>query len=183
MIKQFIRFLGVTDKEESTPSSQPPTQEAATDSVRQIIARLDQLAPEQSHYIALFSSILSRVAHSDLNMSEVERMAIEEVVMKIGHLDQATAVLVTEIAKYQNELLGGVENYLITRAFKGLATEAQKFELMESLFAVAAAEAGISAEENQEVLKIAEEIGLTRQDFLAVRSRFKEHLNLLKDLP
>ena len=183
MIKQFIRFLGVTEKGESTSSSGAPTQEAATDSVRQIITRLDQLPSERSHYIALFASILSRVAHSDLSMSETERRAIEEIVMKIGHLDQPTAVLVTEIAKHQNELLGGIENYLITRAFKSLATEAQKFELMESLFGVAAAEEGISAEENQEVLKIAEEIGLNRQDFLAVRSRFKEHLNLLKDLP
>lgn len=175
MIKAFVQFLGVSSQEAAGPSSE-------TESVRHIISRLDELDADKAHFIALFASILSRVAHADLQISDAERVAIEKIVMKLGQLDEATAALVAEIARNQNKLLGGVENYLITRAFKDRATAEEKFALMKSLFAVAAAEEGISAEENQEILKIAEEIGLSRQDFLAVRASFKEHLNVLKDI-
>jgi len=175
MIKKFIEFLGIEDSSSNVDSS-----DADTESVRRIIVQLDSLDPATAHYMALFASILSRVGHADLNISEPERLAIEQIVKKLGGVNDATAALIAEIAKNQNKLLGGVENYLITRAFKEIATNEQKFELMEALFAVAAAEEGISSEENQEILKISEEIGLARNDFLAVRSKFKEHLNVLK---
>ncbi len=116
-------------------------------------------------------------------MSEEEICAIEQIVMKVAHLTEAQAVIVTEVAKNQNKLLGGVENYLITREFTNWSKREQRFELMDALFAVAAAEAGISAVEDQEIGKIADEIGLTRSDFLAVRSKFRSDLNVLKDIP
>jgi len=176
MLKKFVQFLGV----ETKPSAAVLAAEPETESVRHIIQSLDALAPTQAHYIALFASILSRVAHADLTIAPEESQAIEKIVQELGGLTASQAVLVTEIAKQQNRLLGGVENYLLTREFAKVASQAQRLQLLESLFAVAAAEAGISAEENQEINKIAEEIGLTRQDFLAVRASFKEHLNVLK---
>lgn len=180
MIKKFIQFLGI---QESKAVPGVTESEHETESVRHIIQSLNALDPAKAHYIALFASILSRVARADLNISEPETRAIEEIVMRVGEIDEKQALLVTEIAKHQNHLLGGVENYLITREFANTATQQQSLELLESLFAVAAAEAGISAEENYEIGRIAEEIGLTRKDFLVVRSKFKEELTVLKDLP
>lgn len=181
MIKRFVQFLGIETK---TPASASSTDsETGTESVRHIIQSLEALEPERAHYIALFASILSRVAHADLNISPEESQAIEKIVKELGGLTQSQAVLVAEIAKQQNRLLGGVENYLITREFAKVASQEKSFQLLEALFAVAAAEAGISAEENQEINKIAEEIGLKRQDFLAVRAKFKEDLNVLKNIP
>ncbi len=178
MLTKFAKFLGL----ESQGSASDDSKSSETESVRQIIQSLDQLDADRAHYIALFASILSRVAYADLHMSEQETATIEEIVQKIGHLDEAQSVLVTQIAKNQNSLLGGVENYLITREFAKITSTSQRHELMESLFAVAAAEEGISSEENEEIRKIAEEIGLTRQDFVAVRASFKKHLNVLKGI-
>jgi uncharacterized tellurite resistance protein B-like protein len=178
MLKKFVQFLGIQDEQVSPTNLAPETE-----SIRNIIKSLDSLGTEKAHYVALFASILSRVAHADLNMSDVETRSIENTVMKIGGLDKTQSVLVTEIAKNQNKLLGGVENYLITREFSNVASKEQLFDLMESLFAVAAAEEGISAEENQEISRIADEIGLSRQDFLAVRAKFREDLNVLKGIP
>lgn len=179
MIKKFTHFLGLTSQD---VAKYKRDSESETESIRHIIKSLDALDSSVARYIALYASIMSRVAHADLYMSEEEAKTVLNIVMKFGGLDEAQAVLVTEIAKNQNKLLGGVENYLITREFAKVASLDQRFELMESLFAVAAAEEGISAEENQEIYMIADEIGLTRQDFLAVRSKFKEDLNVLKDV-
>lgn len=178
MIKNFIKFLGIQETTESL--SEDPASE--TESVRKILQSLDELDSDKARYLALFASILSRVAHADLDISATETRAMEEIVMKLGGLDPKQTLLVIEIAKNQNRLLGGVENYLITREFAKVASSEQCFELMEALFAVAVAEEGISSEENQEILKISEEIGLSRQDFLAVRSQFKKDLNALKGI-
>lgn len=178
MVKTFLKYLGLADD-----AVQGETSEQETESIRHIIGSLEALEPGQAHYVALFASILSRVAHADLHMSAEEKRAIEAIMMERVQLEEAQAVLVTEIAKNQNKLLGGVENYLITREFANWSKAEQRMDLLEALFAVAAAEEGISAEENEEIRKIAEEIGLQRHDFLAVRSQFKAELNVLKDIP
>ena len=178
MIKSFLKYLGVSDNVVQGEAS-----EEDTESIRHIISSLDEMEPGQAHYVALYASILSRVAHADLHMSAEETRAIEKVLIERMRLEEAQAVLVTEISKNQNKLLGGVENYLITREYANWSKPQQRMELLEALFAVAAAEEGISAEENEEIRKIAEEIGLQRHDFLAVRSQFKSELNVLKDIP
>jgi len=179
MIKNFLRHLGVSSAAEETSA----VTESENESIRKVIASLDALDPSQAHYVALFASILSRVAHADLHMSEAEARTIEQIVQKVGHLNSEQALLVTEIAKFQNKLLGGVENYLITREFREVSSQEQCVELLEAMFAVAAAEEGISAEENQVIHQASDELGFSRTDFLAMRSQFKEALTVLKDLP
>lgn len=46
--------------------------------------------------------------------------------------------------------------------------------------AVAAADGSISGRENAEIRKIADELEIERADFIAIRSRFRDHLAVLK---
>jgi uncharacterized tellurite resistance protein B-like protein len=80
-------------------------------------------------------------------------------------------------------LLGGTENFLVTREFDRIATREQKLALVDCLFAVAAAEDGISTVEDNEIRQIVEELHLDHPDFIAVRSKWKDHLAVLKNLP
>ncbi len=91
--------------------------------------------------------------------------------------------LVVEMAKSHNELFGGVENYIITREFHKIASQEDKYHLVECLYAIAAADENISEAENKEVEKIARELQITHQELLALRHDFREHLAVLKDLP
>lgn len=177
MVKSFLKLMGVGGRE----AQESPAGE--TESVRHIIKELEALPTERAHYLALYSSILSRVARADLDTSAPEVAAMEKAIQEIGELDEALAVLVVEIARHQNTLLGGVENYLITREFQKVAHREQKLQLLQALFVVAAAEDGVSNYENEEIGKIATEIGLARQDFLAVRAQYKEKLGVFRGLP
>ncbi len=184
MVKSFLKFLGVQQQgatEEGVRHS--PSVAEETESIRHIVRSLEALPISQARYLALFASILARVAHADLHISEEEKTQIEKILMEIDHLEESQAVLVAEIAKSQNQLLGGVDNYLITREFKKIATDDQRWDLLESLFIVAAIEAGISAEENSEIQKIAEELGFSRKELLGVRARFKKDLNIFQGMP
>jgi uncharacterized tellurite resistance protein B-like protein len=164
-----------------------PEPEAAaagdTETVRKIVARLEALPPERARYVAAFAYVLSRVAHADLSITAEETAKMEEIVRRDGHLPADQAVLVVEIAKAQSRLFGGTENYLVTRELAGIAGPEQKRELLDCLFAVAAADGGISSPEEVQIRQVANELGFTHEEFVAARAAWREHRDVLKGLP
>jgi uncharacterized tellurite resistance protein B-like protein len=154
-----------------------------TETVRKIVARLEALPPERARYVAAFAYVLSRVAHADLSITAEETAKMEEIVRRLGHLPEDQTVLVVEIAKGQSRLFGGTENYLVTRELAGIATPEQKHELLDCLFAVAAADGGISSPEEVQIRQIANELGFTHEEFVTARSEWRDHRDVLKGLP
>ena len=154
---------------------------AETETVRKIVHALDALDEERAKYIASFAYILGRVAHADLDISDDETRGIERLVVERGGLPEEQAVVAVQIAKTQNKLFGGTEDFLVTREFRSLATREQKLALVDCLYALSAADEGISTVEDNEIGKIASELQLTRDDVASIRSAYTEHLNVLKD--
>jgi uncharacterized tellurite resistance protein B-like protein len=140
-----------------------------TDTVRRIVGELDQLDPDRARFLAAFAYVLSRVAGADLHISDVETAKMIEVLERIGHLPGPQAILVVQIAKTQNRLFGGTENFLVTREFRDIASEAQRRELLDCLFAVSAADEAISGEEENQIRQIASELGFSHPDYVQAR--------------
>ena len=105
-----------------------------TDTVRRIVGELDKLDPDRARYLAAFAYVLSRVAGADLHISDVETAEMVRRVQHAGNLPEAQAVLVVEIAKSQNRLFGGTENFLVTREFREIASDQERRELLDCLF-------------------------------------------------
>lgn len=164
-------------------SARPSPAPADTETVRRITNALDQLEPERAKFIAAFAYILSRVARADLVITPEETGAMERIVMEFAGLPEEQAVLVVQIAKSQNILLGATENFLVTREFNKIASAEQKLSLLECLFRVSAADENISTLEDNEVSQIADELRIEHKDFIAVRSRFRDYLAVLKKSP
>ena len=95
---------------------------------------------------------------------------MERVVRATAGLSEAEAALVVEIAKSQARLLGGTENYVVTREFKSISTPEQRGRLLECLFEIAAADGTIETVESAEIAAIGEEIGFTRPEINALRA-------------
>ncbi|HUG42738.1 MAG TPA: TerB family tellurite resistance protein [Acidobacteriota bacterium] len=170
----LLRFLGLTGP------SQQNEERAGVESLRRISKELDQLDPEKARYLAAFAYLLGRVAHADMKVTPEETDAMEKIVMKKGDLPHEQAALVVEIAKRQNQLFGHVENFLVTREFRRIASRQQKLLLLDCLFAVSASDKLISTLEDREIRQIASELKLEHSDFIAVRSRYRDHLAVLK---
>jgi len=168
----LLRFLGVKAPERAAVGE--------TETVRRIAARLERLAPERARYLAAFAYVLARVAHSDLEIDASESAQMEQLVSELGGLQPAEASLVVEIAKSQARLLGGTENYVVTREFRRHATAEERLRLLDCVHAVAAADGTISAVESAECMRIAEELGFTREEALAVRNTYRDKLALLR---
>ena len=152
-----------------------------TETVRKITKALDQLDPDRAKFIAAFAYLLGRAARADLSISHEETEIMERIVMERGRLPEEQAVIVVQMAKTQNILFGGTENYLVSREFNAVASKEQKMALLDCLYAVAAADESISTIEDNEISQIADELRIEHRDLISIRSRYRNYLAVLKD--
>lgn len=154
-----------------------------TDTVRKITQALDRLEPERAKFIAAFAYLLSRVARADLNIGPEENQTMERVVAERGNLPEEQAIIVVQIAKTQNILFGGTENFLVSREFREMTTYQERMALLDCLFAVAAADSSIATMEDNEISQIADELRIEHRDFISIRSKYRDSLAVFKDSP
>jgi uncharacterized tellurite resistance protein B-like protein len=152
------------------------------DAIRHIVGELEALPDDRARHLATFAWVLGRAAHADSHVSEHETRKMEEIVRVLGHLSEAQAVLVVEMAKHQVRLFGGTQNYTVTRQFREMSTPEQRIELLECVFAVSAADESITVVEEGEARKISTELGLDHTAFVRARAAYVEHLEALKTL-
>lgn len=169
----ILDFLGWAG-DRGTPG--PSASRADTETVRKIATALDRLDPDLARYVAAFAYVLSRVARADLEITEAETREMERLVREKGNLPEEQAVMVVQIAKTQNLLFGGAENFLVTREFEKIATREQKLSMLHCLFAVSAADRSISSAEDTTIRKIASELRLDHADFVAVKAAYADRL-------
>jgi uncharacterized tellurite resistance protein B-like protein len=156
---------------------------ADTETVRTITRALDRLEPARARFVASFAYLLGRVAYADLEISDEETAAMERIVTEQMGLPAEQAIVAVQIAKSQARLFGGTEDFLVAREFAKIATRDEKRALLRCLFTVCAADQAISSVEDDEIKRIASELHLERQDFLEIRSAFREFLTVLKEGP
>lgn len=170
----LLRFLGLG------PAARGDGARDEIASVRRIVETLDRMEPQAARYLARFAYVLGRVARADLAVSDEETRTMERIVRERGGLSEAQAIVAVQIAKSQNALFGGTDDYLVTREFAAMATRAQKLALLECCFAVSAADFEIGGEEEAELRRIANELDLAQTDLLAARASYRDFLAVLK---
>ncbi len=157
-------------------AARPVSPDEETSTVRRIVGQLEALPAAQRRFIATFAYVLGRVANADLRVSAEEVAAMERVVMEVGSLPEAQAVLVVEMARNEAELYGGTEDFLVTREFARDATFEERERLLRYCFAISAADDSISAEENAELSEIANELGFTDDEVRPIRAEFRDEM-------
>jgi uncharacterized tellurite resistance protein B-like protein len=185
----FRRFLGL-DRAADSPTrragGEPPVvdvaDQAETETVRRIVARLEALPPSEARYLASFAYVMSRAAGADLDVSDDETALIERFIVEYGGVDASQAVLVTEMAKFQARLQGGTEDYVVTREFRTISTPDQRVALLRCCFAIGAVDGTITAEEAAVVNQIARELDVEPDAVNRVRAEFHDQLSSVRAL-
>jgi uncharacterized tellurite resistance protein B-like protein len=181
----FRRFLGSAATPYAEPTTAPSDSSHAageTATVRRIVARLEAMPAERARLIASAAYTLARAAHADLDISDEETAAIERELQAHESLDEATAVLVTQMAKLQAKTVGGTEDYVVTREFKALASETQRLDIMRACFAISAASGMISAEETAVLNQIAGELDIDAPSLNTIRAEYHDRLSSVQRL-
>ena len=172
-MSRILRFLGFDDTDDQ-PSSSP--------ALAAIENELGGLAPERAQYIAAFAFLLARVADADLEVEDRERGAMQRMLVEHAGLSDHEAGMVSELAVMRSEELAGTANIHVSRLFRDISQPAQRLQLIECVFAVAAADDDVSIAEGNEVFLIGEELGVSRNDVLAIRARHRDQLAEFKKL-
>jgi len=170
----LFRFLGLGEVSDKNRDA------GDTESVRRIAANLERLEPGRAKYLAAFAYVLARVANADLEIDSTETAEMERSLAAISDLSESEIALAVAIAKSQARLLGGTENYVVTREFRAISTPEQRGQLLQCLYAVAAADGTISTIESSEIVGVAEELGFTRTEANALKSQYREKLSVLQ---
>ena len=147
-----------------------------TETVRRIARELEAMPVDRARFLAAFAYILTRAAAADLTISAEESHAIERLVAEHGQLPESQAVLVAQIARSQSLLSSGTEDYLVTRQFKELSTEADRLALLRCCYLVGAADDTITSEESSTLQQIAKELDLDRDAVNVIRNEFAPKL-------
>ena len=137
-------------------------------------------SPRTAKRLAGFAYVLARVANADLEIDAAETAEMERSVRALASLSESEAALVVQIAKTQANVLGDTENYIVTREFRRLATREQRAELLQCVYAVAAADGTISGDERTVIGAIAEELGFTRAEANSLRAEYRDKLSELR---
>ena len=182
----FRRIFG-SNNEQAAVQTETALNTAATTAgdtatVRRIVAKLEAMPAERARFVASAAYTLARAANADLDVSAEETAVIEQALQHRGALDEPTAVLVTEMAKFQARTVGGTEDYVVTREFHALANETQRIEMLRACYVIGAASGSISAEENAVVNQIARELDLEPAAVNAVRAEFHDKLSAVQEV-
>ncbi|MEO5704824.1 MAG: TerB family tellurite resistance protein [Candidatus Limnocylindrales bacterium] len=157
-------------------SMDPGMTQRDTDTVRRIARELEAMPIERARFLAAFAYILTRAAAADLTISPEESHAIERLVAEHGGLPGPQAILVSQIARNQNLLHGGTEDYLVTRQFKELSTEVDRLALLRCCYLVGAADDTITSVESSLLQQIAKELDLDTDAINVIRNEFAPKL-------
>ena len=183
----FDRFFkSKSDSTDTTVVERPaptvPDPAGDTTTVRRIVAKLESMPPDQARLIASAAYTLARAANADLDISDEETAAIERELQSSEAIDEATAVLVTEMAKIQAKTVGGTEDYVVTREFKKLADDAQRVAVVRACYAVMAANGTISAEETGTINEIADELDIDEDVLRSIRAEYHEKFSSVQQV-
>lgn len=157
-----------------------PATKGETRSVRRIVDALDTLPTNRARYVAAFAYLLGRVAYANRDFQPEEADEIARILERRAALPSDQARLVVDIVKHQTELFSGTEDYLVAREFKEVSTREQRLQTLDCLFAVAAADDIITAEEEAAVRQIASEIGLSHRELVSARIPYSSKRSVLK---
>lgn len=148
-----------------------------------IHAELPRLGEDRVEYLAAFAGLLARAAFGDMEISAPEERSMETCLRDPAGLDQHDASLVAHIAKNAAEALGGVEDYLLTRAFNERATPAEKETLLDCMYTVAAADGTVTIAEDEEIKQVGTALMIPHGQIMDIRAKHRDQLEILRDLP
>ena len=144
-------------------------------------AILEGYSEEEVKLMAGTAGLLGNVAYADHEISEAEITHIRKVLdeqLSLG-AEQVTAVL-EMLVKYRVQLFT-VENHHYARMVNAVTDKGRRRKLLRLLFALAAADHSISAEEDTVMRLVANALKLTHNDFVTIRAEFREHRDIFKD--
>ncbi|MEN8165270.1 MAG: TerB family tellurite resistance protein [Acidobacteriota bacterium] len=144
-------------------NSRSANETAAAETIRTELRILHALDPSSSRLLEALACVLARVAGADREICDSETAEMEGTLMRLADLPPAQAVLAVEIAKQRTCLGGAGYTAAISRDLRRRTDPRYRLDLLHSLVDVACADGDLCDQEVAAILRIAAELGFSRQ--------------------
>ncbi|MAF77576.1 MAG: hypothetical protein CME63_03375 [Halobacteriovoraceae bacterium] len=145
--------------------------------------KVSQLLPEKTEEehvrIACLSGLMARIAYNDLKIDAKEKEVIQNSLVKWAGLTKENALAVAELCLSEVKDLAGIENHLYCLPLRESLSLDERYNIIVSLFAVAAADGKVENGESEEIRNINHGLLLEHKHFIAARSTVLESLGVL----
>lgn len=125
---------------------------------------------DEARKLALAGGILATIAHVETPVSEAERTRIVTALKHGWEISHERAELVAEVALAESAD-DQLDPYVMTYEFAQRTTIAERVRFLDALFAVAAAEGGISSEESATISRLTNSIRLEQRHFVEAKRK------------
>jgi uncharacterized tellurite resistance protein B-like protein len=122
--------------------------------------------------LSLAGGLMAQIAHVDREVTPEEFASIRNALQREWSLSPAEAALVAEVAI--SEVSKDLDYYRLTRTFFNSTEAAERIRFLHVLFAVAAADGGISHAESETIRRIGRSLQVEQRTFMAVKATFSD---------
>lgn len=146
--------------------------------------KLEALFPQDDEedivQMTCMAGLLARVAYCDLHLDQNEIKRMKELLKQFTFLDAEHAEKVVQTAVEDIKDLSGLENHKYCPPLNDLLDTHQRYQLLESLFAVAASDGEVTSKESEEIRNISNGLLLEHKHFISARATVLKQLGVLK---
>jgi uncharacterized tellurite resistance protein B-like protein len=148
--------------------------------IRRLEEHLRDAGPERLEYLAGFAGQLARVAEADDGISPAEAKLIAAQLCEFARISDSEAKLIVDLLRKEFEVLRSVQSHVLNRAVNAHATDAEKKQVIDCLYAVAAADDLVSDIEEQEIRRIAGALLVSHGELMEIRARYRDRIEALQ---
>jgi uncharacterized tellurite resistance protein B-like protein len=146
-----------------------------------LLEHLQDLDENEQIIVVAICGLVTKVAYADLTVDQEEFKKVETALCYwLGYEEKKSQQLCHLAVHYQQEF-AGVEDHLYSDQLALKLNEAQKFQLLITLFHIASANGEIDQVESETIRGISKGLRLSNQHFLAARAKFKDYLKALQN--
>lgn len=133
---------------------------------------------ETARIVTAIAGLMAGIAYADRDWSETEESRVRAGLERINGLDAYGAAAISAVLHRNVVEISTTQAQRFTRELRELADRDLRFEVLEMLVDLAAADGSISYEEIAVLRNTTAALGLTQDDYNAVQSRYRDKLGL-----
>lgn len=130
---------------------------------------------------ACLSGLMARIAFADMKIDESEKVFIKESLVKWMKMSEEEGTLLANLCTDEIKDLAGIENHLYCLPLRESLPVSERYQIVETLFAIAAADGSVENQESEEIRNINNALLLEPKHFTAARATVLEYLASLRD--
>jgi uncharacterized tellurite resistance protein B-like protein len=130
---------------------------------------------------ACIAGLMARVAYIDFKVNPKEKIFILSALKNWTNFTEIEINLISEIAIEQIKDLAGLENHKYCHYLNEILDNDEKYELLESLFALAASDETVQINEIEEIRLIYKSLRLEHKHFVSAQATVLKNMGSLKN--